>query len=315
MAGQSAIVPTPADIGVTPEAAFAVLPDPETMFEARAARFRSLAEGHALGDYLKFLAGLSQIQHEIQPSLPEPTPPSLEALDRAFEFGMPPIDRGRFVVDEAARASLARLLDGAVALETPEPASRARARLASDPELQAKVLAEALEGASAIETLAEHVFASAALQVHFARLAARLDAGRVKPVGTGACPCCGGPPVASLVVDWASAHGVRYVSCALCGTLWNHVRVKCVVCDSTKGVSYRALAAEEEEPKLERGSDRMIVKAETCDECRCYVKIMQQHLDTSVDPMADDVATLGLDIKVREAGWARAAFNPYLLGY
>lgn len=319
MAGPAAIEPTPIDIGVTADAAFAVTPDPRTLFETRAARFRALAPGHPLEDYLGFLAELTQVQHDIQDGLPEPKLPAPDALERAFAFGMPPIDRVRFEIDEAAGATLARLLDRAAAIAAPEPAAEARERLAGDPALQRQIMTEALESAASIETLAEHVFASAALQVHFARLAARLEAGRLKSVGVGACPCCGGPPVASLVVGWASAHGVRYVVCALCGTKWNHVRIKCVACDSTKGVAYRALSADGGEtqaaPEGPKREDRTPVKAETCDECRCYVKIMHQHLEPELDPVADDVATLGLDLKVREAGWARAAFNPYLLGY
>lgn len=319
MAGPSVLESTPSDIGVTPKSAFAVTPDPATLFSARAARFRALAPGHPLEDYLVFLAELSQIQNDVQDSLPEPKLPSPDALERAFEFGMPPIDRGRFEVDDAALATVSRLVDKAVAVTMPEPAAAARARLAGDPAAQTRALVEALESASSIETVADHVFASVALQVHFARLAARLDATRFAPVGVGACPCCGGPPVASLVVGWASAHGARYVACALCGTLWNHVRVKCVACDSTKGIAYHGLSADgeavEPAPTDKRRGDRTAIKAETCDECGCYVKILHQHLDPDLDPVADDVATLGLDIKVREAGWARAAFNPYLLGY
>ena len=57
------------------------------------------------------------------------------------------------------------------------------------------------------------------------------------------------------------------------------------------------------------------ITAETCDECRGYVKIMQQHKEADVDPVADDVASLGLDLLVREEGYRRGAFNPFLLGY
>ena len=53
------------------------------------------------------------------------------------------------------------------------------------------------------EAIAEHALVAAALQVHFARMAAALDAAALTPVGDGACPACGGPPVASLVVGWA----------------------------------------------------------------------------------------------------------------
>lgn len=323
MAGPSVLEPTPDDVGVTPKPPFAVTPEPTTMFAARAARFRDLAVGHALGDYLGFLADLAQAQHDIQASLPEARLPAEELIERSLEFGMPPIDRGRFEPDDAVLATLSRLLDRAVAIRMPEPAAAARDRLAADPQAQSRALRDALESAASIETLADLVFASAALQVHFARLAARLDASRIGPVGVGACPCCGGPPVASLVVGWTAAHGARFVACALCGSLWNHVRVKCVVCDSTKGIAYRALspdgeqaeAAPDDRARGRKAQDREPFKAETCDECRSYVKIFHQHLDPAIDPVADDVATLGLDLKVREAGWARAAFNPYLLGY
>ncbi|MGA0531005.1 formate dehydrogenase accessory protein FdhE [Hansschlegelia sp. KR7-227] len=321
MAGPHSIEPTPIDIGVVAEAAFAVSPEPRTMFSTRAARFRALSAGHPLQDYLTFLGDLTEAQHAIQDDLEQPIPPPVEALERAYEFGMPPIDRGRYDVDRGAVEALDRLLDRAATIAMPEPAAAARARLAAAaPEARVRLLTDALESAASVDTLADHVFAGAALQVHFARLAAaEVDAARLKSVGVGACPCCGGPPVASLVVGWASAHGVRYVVCALCGTLWNHVRVKCVACDSTTGIAYRSLSDDgesvEAEPAPKPRDERTPVKAETCDTCRCYVKILHQHLDPGIDPVADDVATLGLDLKVREAGWARAAFNPYLLGY
>ena len=38
---------------------------------------------------------------------------------------------------------------------------------------------------------------AAAMQVHFARLASRLDAKQLVPVGEGVCPSCGGAPVSS----------------------------------------------------------------------------------------------------------------------
>lgn len=59
MAGPAAIEPTPIDIGVTADAAFAVTPDPKTLFGTRAARFRALAPDHPLEDYLGFLAELT----------------------------------------------------------------------------------------------------------------------------------------------------------------------------------------------------------------------------------------------------------------
>ena len=54
------------------------------------------------------------------------------------------------------------------------------------------------------------MFVAAALQVHFARLAAQLDANALVPVGEGACPACGGPPIPNAnapetnLPDWTS---------------------------------------------------------------------------------------------------------------
>ena len=73
------------------------------------------------------------------------------------------------------------------------------------------------------------MFVAAALQVHFARLAARLDAKALVPVGKGACPACGAAPVSTMVVGWSGAHATRFCACSLCGTLWNYPRIKCTV--------------------------------------------------------------------------------------
>ena len=41
--------------------------------------------------------------------------------------------------------------------------------------------------------------------------------------------------------------------------------------------------------------------------------MLYQTKDMAADPYADDLATLGLDMMVAEAGWARHAPNPLLL--
>ncbi len=82
------------------------------------------------------------------------------------------------------------------------------------------------------------------------------------------------------------------------------VRVKCVLCESTKGIAYQ---------ELDGGPDT--VKAETCENCHGYVKLLQQQKNPQLEPVADDIATLGLDILLRENGYRRGAVNPFLLGY
>ena len=154
------------------------------------------------------------------------------------------------------------------------------------------------------EAVAEHALVAAALQVEFARLAAGLAPASLKPVGDGVCPACGGPPSASLVVGGTRTPGARFCSCATCGTLWNYVRAKCTLCGSTKSISFREIDG--------TGGH---VKAELCGECHGYVKVMYQQEDPALDPIADDVATLGLDLLVRDLGFRRGAVNPFLVGY
>lgn len=295
----------PVPIGEVSAPPFARLPDPLTVFAQRTQRLRVLAGGNELSPYLLFLASLTEAQYRIQDDLPLPEMPDADALARAREFGTPPLDRSRFTSDVAFEATIDRLLSLAPAIAMPPAAGAALGRvLADDAAARDRKVRALLADSVPVEELAEHVFIAAALQVHFVRLAAGLDAKTLVPVGDGACPACGGPPVSSMVVGWRGAHGARFCACALCGTMWNFVRIKCTLCGSTKGIGYQ---------EIDGGPGN--VKAETCDNCHGYVKILQQHKDPDVDPIADDVATLGLDLLVRELGFRRGAFNPFLLGY
>jgi FdhE protein len=301
----SVIQPDPTAIGDVSTPPFAVLPDAFNLFTTRARRLRELSASSGMAPYMDFLAGLNEAQAAILPGLPEPEPPDAEALARAREFAMPPLDRTRFALDEAVEATLDALFDAARAVPMPETAANALGRVArADAIARTEMVSNVLGHAIPVEALAEHVYVAAALQVHFARLASRLDASQLVSVGDGLCPACGGPPVASLIVEWPTAHGSRFCACALCGTLWNYVRIRCTSCGSTKGIGYQ---------EIEGGQGT--IKAETCDECRTYVKVLHQHKDTGIEPLADDVASLALDLLMREGPYRRAAFNPFLLGY
>lgn len=294
----------PVPIGEVATPPFCRLPEPLEIFVARTHRLRALARGHELAPYLLFIAALTEAQYRIQDALPAPEMPAADAIARAREFGMPPLDRNRFTTDAAFDETFERLLSLAQEIEMPPAARAALVRVAAqDAGAREAMIRALLADSVAVEALAEHVFVAAALQVHFARLAAGLDAKALVPVGEGACPACGGPPVASMVVGWRGAHGTRFCGCALCGTLWNVVRVKCTLCGSTKGIAYQEVD----------GAPN--VKAETCEECRGYLKILQQQKEPDAEPLADDLASLGLDLLVRGMGYRRGAFNPFMLGY
>ena len=305
MSSAANIRPDPTMIGNVAEPPFVRLPDPKSLFAARADRFRALAEGNPLKPYLLFLGALCDCQHRIQDGLSEPDMPSAETLARAKEHAMPPLDRSRFTADAALDATFERLFSQVAEIEMPDSACAAleRVRLA-DAAARDEMVCSVLADSIPVETMADHVYVAAALQVHFARIAEKLDAKALVPIGEGACPVCGGAPVSSAIVGWSGAVGTRFCSCSLCATQWHVVRIKCILCDSTAGISYQ---------DADGGNSN--VKAETCENCRGFVKIMHQHKDPALDPVADDIATVGLDMLLRDVGYRRGAVNPFLLGY
>lgn len=301
--------PKPAlvDIGKEAVPAFAVAPDAASLFATRAKRFRTLADGNPLAAYLAFLAGLAEAQHEIQADLPPAALPDEEDIAQALDHGMPPLPAAGLALDDVAVRTVERLLERMAGLELPAPAATARdALLAADAGRRRAVVADALTTAapSSPEAIAERVLVLAGLAVHFARLASRLDMSRLKRIADGVCPACGSAPVTSSVVGWPRAHNTRFCTCSLCATMWNVVRVKCVLCSATDGISYRTIDGAPD-----------TVKAECCDSCKRYVKVLYQVKDPALDAVADDVATLGLDMLLAGDGWQRGGANPFLQGY
>src|SRR5262249_51212909 len=150
--------------------------------------------------------------------------------------------RTRFRADAALAATLDRLFALAEQIDMPDDARSALLRGRDAPAARRdEMVRSALAGTVPVETLADHVYIAAALQVHFARCAARLDSGSLVPVGEGACPACGSGPIASTIVGWSGAYGSRFCTCSLCSTQWHSVRIKCVLCCSTKGIGYQEL--------------------------------------------------------------------------
>ncbi|MCO5146063.1 MAG: formate dehydrogenase accessory protein FdhE [Aquamicrobium sp.] len=297
--------PDPSLIGGVPEAPLAFLPDPVGLFQTRKKRFAFLAETSELAPYLTFLAGLSALQARLAVTLPPVTPPSSERLRIAAAGALPPIDRAALADDPALSATLAALCEGAAALAMPEPARLALSAVQAANEADRRwLLGNILADVVPQDSIAPHLFAAAAVQVHLARLAATLDAGKLVPVGVGVCPACGGRPVTSSVMSAPGIESVRYAACACCATQWNEVRVKCLACGSTKGISYRSAETHD-----------ATVKAETCRECSSWVKIFYRVKNPSLDPVADDVGSLGLDMLMKDTGFRRAGFNPFLVGY
>ena len=297
------IQPDPSRIGGVAEAPFVRLPNPATLFAERAKRLGTLAEGHTMADYLRFLARVVGAQASAVTGLAAPSPVPAPQLAQRAEHAMPPLSEDQVRGNADLRATIAHTLAGIDLGDAPEAAQAAAdaVRAMTDDE-RLTLAADVFAGSFPLDRVAESLFVAAALQVHLARLAAQLDAKDVTPAAEGICPVCGGAPVSSMVVGWTQASKARYCACSLCGTLWNHVRIKCTACGSTEGIAYYTI---EDGPKT--------IGVEACETCRSYIKHMQQHDDPKIDPVADDVASYALDLLATNDDYRRSSINPLFL--
>ncbi len=279
------------------------MPERATLFSTRAARLRQLADASPIGGYIRLMATLVDAQQQTLAQI-SAAMPSTESIDLAQQHSMPIAPATTADRDPLWRDVLQRLLDRveAAGLVTPM-----LARVIDDLRVKSAEELDAL--ADAIVALrfnevepASAPFVMAALQVVWTDIASRIDQRAVPYLDApGACPVCGVPPVASIVRVGGQFQGYRYVQCGLCSTEWHVVRVKCTNCDSTKGIAYHG---------IDGGSEAL--KAESCDECHTYRKIGYQEKDYDFEPLADDLASLTLDLLMNEAGYKRSSPNPLL---
>lgn len=298
------VVPDAVEIGKVAEAAFLLLADPSKVYLRRAARFRKLAPDSPIGGFLAFMGDVCEAQHGAASAHPRSATPDAARIEDCLARRAPPFDRAERPRDAAWQAALDAVLDHLDGRPMPPSAAAALADLRRLDAAGREALADrALDGTAGPADLAAALFVMAGLQVHWSALAAGAPADRMRPLEPDwHCPVCGGAAVASTVDMPGTPGRVRYLRCGLCDASWRYVRAKCAACGSTKGVAYHAI----------EGATGP-VRAETCDECRRYVKIVSGEKDPDAEPFADDLASTGLDLMVHEAGWERDAPNPFLL--
>jgi FdhE protein len=296
------------------------LPDSASVFGSRAQRLRSLGEKHSLGEYLRLMAALADAQQvqfdQLRTALLAER--FAEHLGQQLELahthrmpvlqaaGWPRQDRWRTILKELCGAigGVGRLPAAVYAL-----CERIAAAPAAELDAQADLLIGAGAGAGLSAGRSEGIdaqaapFVSAALQVYWAAMASTLKVSDVAQLEVATvCPVCGSLPVASIVrSDKRSPQGYRYLHCGLCETEWHMVRITCSHCLTTEGLAYHSIAG---------GSEA--VRAETCSQCHTYRKILYQEKDTDVEPVADDLSSLALDLLMTEEGFHRASGNPLL---
>jgi FdhE protein len=288
------------------------------LFAERALRLRELAAGHAMGDYLRFLAELAEAQHRAlkrEQALDLPTEAEIEVAANAGQALLPAENGPR----DARWRDDARALWRELLPHLPAGAARDVAeRLvgAADEHLQAQAL-RLLTGVMHGLDFGEAPLVAAALQLHWHRLIQQIQArsrdARLAPFGRtdalNRCPCCASRPLAGFLRLGAETAGTRYLVCGLCGVQWHYVRVRCTHCEGGKGLSLQSLVLEGETAAPQAAA----IEAECCSECGHYLKLMHQARDNGIEPVADDLASLTLDLLVADSGLERVGANLLLL--
>ena len=268
-----------------------LLPKPQTLFQHRAARFRELAKTQAaLAGYLNLMAELADCQHSLAESfLDTQLPDSLTT---------PPLDISNWKRDiawhDAVRGIAERFKDKA------EPIASVINHIQQTNSDEWETWADWLL-AGEVESLEPGLapFIAAALQVYWTGLAARLTVDKIRPLETAyLCPVCGSLPVGGVLQTGGAVQGLRYLCCGLCASEWNRPRIHCVYCGSSKDVAFFGIDGAGEG-----------IKAEACTSCKTYIKLMNREKDVGLEPIADDLATLSLDILLSDAGYQRLGFN------
>ncbi len=287
-----------------------------TYFAERAMRLRQLSRNHAIGDYLALMADIAQAQHDCLAGFAEVPLPQAAELAAARQRQTAPLHVADWTRDPAWRDGLRLMLDR---LRDKVPASvrpmLETLRAADTDYLEAQADALLAGRISAVD-LAQASFISAALQVYWVHMVTACHALRAPEQYAAldldketTCPCCGSPPTASMVRAEGGMAGLRYLSCSLCGTQWNMVRIQCTCCLGEKQVSYLSLSLADAPEDEDSRATPSAVQAEACDECGSYMKIMHVDREPFVDPVADDLASLPLDVLVSESGKMRRGVN------
>lgn len=276
------------------------------VFLKRAERFLQLAKAHELADFLTFLGQIAQAQHDALATVahlkqPEPT-------------GLVAHHKQTVSLPSEWQTVLQNILTQ-VADTAPEATKRLIINLQQqDTETLNHWAAAALKETDEGDDLDKgmKLFILAALQVIWTQWAISSTKNNwqaidyLGKVAKDTCPCCGSQAVGTVIKIDSKLVNLRYAHCPLCQSQWNMMRARCTYCDSTKNVELHSIAEQKTAPYKS-------VQAESCKDCHGYRKVFLMNKDQMVDPIADDIASLALDLLMGEAEHGRGGENPFIL--
>ncbi|KPF66858.1 formate dehydrogenase accessory protein FdhE [beta proteobacterium AAP99] len=302
------------------QTAFLVWPQRGSVFAERAMRLRQLASGHPMGDYLRAMSALAQAQQRQLDRLGVPELPAADALANAANLATPPLPATDFEPPQVWR-EIARALAAELMPALPEAGQLTLRSLAGADDAFLDTQADALlHGVAAGVDLGAAPVIGAALQVVWtgACLALKDSAWPVPSAAihlteAGRCPCCGSRPTASITQSGGESLGQRYLHCSLCNLRWYMQRSRCAHCGDSAQISFHSLDRADSTESDGARAAQAAIQAECCDACNRYLKIVHTDRDPFVEPVADDLASVTLDLLVGETGKLRHGMNFMLL--
>lgn len=285
------------------------------LFAQRAERLLQLAERlPEMREFLTFNARLCRAQHRVHGTRRSHSRFDAGSWRTAIEHGVPPLTPAALLgsldwhddldallttldqtlADEGTRFSVQReLLAGLIDTSPTQRDEIARALLERHEQPR--------------ERRAQAPLIGAALQVAWTRLARELTPLPSRPMGDAEslCPCCGMPPLTALIQIGQARSRVRYLHCGLCATEWYFERSRCSQCFDAAELDY--VGCEDAD-----GKSALALRVECCGSCHGSLKLVDRERDAAADPLAEDLASLGLDPLIANEGYGRAGFNPLI---
>ncbi|UOF93892.1 MAG: formate dehydrogenase accessory protein FdhE [Bordetella sp.] len=283
-----------------------IIPNIDTLFSYRASRFQKLVQDNIFSDYLSLMIKLSEAQHIV-----------LNQLNRQKigiipdnHYSVPPCEisiwnRHFYWINIQNSILNIIMYESANIPNLVIDTCKNLKRLIQNDLKKFNDIADSLliQGNGNInkDFAAAAPLIMAALQVYWVSLLSNFKPNQLPISRSILCPFCGSLPIGSVIRIGGNMDNHRYLSCSLCSTEWHLVRVKCSNCESTKSINYSFIEKKSE-----------WIKAESCNQCYTYRKIFLQEKDPYVDPIADDLSSISLDILMNDDGYTRSSNNPFL---
>jgi FdhE protein len=117
----------------------------------------------------------------------------------------------------------------------------------------------------------------------------------------GICPFCGARAMAAVLRGEGDG-AKRFLLCSLCATEWEFLRIRCPGCGEQN---------KDHLPVFTTG-DFDYIRVEACDTCKVYLKSIDLTKNGLAVPVADELASVSLNVWAEEHGYTK--YEPNLLG-